>query len=227
MRLIWGTGQFAVSRRAVHGRQPGFRRWAARYERESLSRSKIVPFGRINDESTSHVLSSIYAPTLVMHARGDHEFRFGAVAIWPTTSSVHVSGIPTDDHVPWFGAQDAYLDAMEEFVDGDKSECRSLRKFATVLFTDIVDSTTTPNAPATPPGACPGPARRLSRIEIGICGGRWVKSTGDGCSQCSTARDAQSDSWALSERIRRSSASKFAPGYTQARSRPVATMWPA
>jgi pimeloyl-ACP methyl ester carboxylesterase len=42
--LIWGTGQFSVGLVApsMAGR-PGFRRWAARYERASISRSKIIP----------------------------------------------------------------------------------------------------------------------------------------------------------------------------------------
>ena len=119
MSLIWGTGQFAVGLVApsMAGRA-GFRRWAARYERASISRSKLVPFSRINAEiDIRQVLPSIYAPTLVMHARGDRlvPFRSGRYL------ADHIVGarfleLPTNDHTPWFGARDVYLDAMEEFL---------------------------------------------------------------------------------------------------------------
>ncbi|MGZ4528158.1 MAG: alpha/beta fold hydrolase [Mycobacterium sp.] len=182
--LIWGTGYVAARLAAPSmAGQPGFHRWAARYERASISRSNIVPFSRLNAQiDIRHVLSSIYAPTLVMHARGDRmvPFRSGRYL------ADHIVGarfleLPTNDHVPWFGAQNVYLDAMEEFLTGTHANADHSRKLATVLFTDIVDSTV--NAERVGDAAWRDLLDRhdaLSRIEIGICGGRWVKSTGDG-----------------------------------------------
>jgi pimeloyl-ACP methyl ester carboxylesterase len=181
--MIWGAGQFALLAAPSMAGQPGFRRWAARYERASLSRSKVVPFSRINAElDIRHVLPSIYAPTLVMHARGDRliPFRSGRYL------ADHIVGarfleLPTNDHAPWFGAREAYLDAMQEFLTGTRPNADHSRKIATVVFTDIVDSTVH--------AARAGDARwrelldrhdDLCHIEIGICGGRWIKSTGDG-----------------------------------------------
>jgi pimeloyl-ACP methyl ester carboxylesterase len=144
MSVIWGTGDFGVRLGAPSmAGQPGFRRWAARYERKSISRSKVVPFGRLNAQTDiRHVLTSINAPTLVMHARGDRvvPFRSGRYL------ADHIAGarfleLPTNDHAPWFGAQDAYLDAMQEFLTGTRPNTDHSRKLATVLFTDIVDST--------------------------------------------------------------------------------------
>jgi len=73
LRLIWGTGRVAVTWFAPSmAGQPGFRRWAARYERASISRANIYRFGQLMAEmDIRHVLPSIYAPTLVMQARGD------------------------------------------------------------------------------------------------------------------------------------------------------------
>jgi class 3 adenylate cyclase/alpha-beta hydrolase superfamily lysophospholipase len=207
MSLIWGTGQFAVGLVApsMAGRA-GFRRWAAGYERASISRSKLVPFSRINAEiDIRHVLPSIYAPTLVMHARGDRlvPFRSGRYL------ADHIVGarfleLPTNDHTPWFGARDVYLDAMEEFLTGTRPNADHSRKLATVLFTDIVDSTVH--------AARAGDARwrelldrhdDLCHIEIGICGGRWIKSTGDGLlATFDSPSRAVRCAWALRSRIR-------------------------
>jgi class 3 adenylate cyclase len=207
LSLIWGAGQFAVGLVApsMAGR-PGFRRWAARYERASIARSKLVPFSRINVEiDIRHVLPSIYAPTLVMHARGDRvvPFRSGRYM------AEHIVGarfleLPTDDHAPWFGARDVYADAMEEFLTGTRPNADHSPRLATVLFTDIVDSTVTAERFG-------DAAWRdildhhddLCRIEIGVCGGRWIKSTGDGLLATfdSPSRAVQC-AWTLSERIR-------------------------
>jgi class 3 adenylate cyclase len=207
MSLIWGSGDWAVRFGAPSmAGEPGFRRWATRYERTSIARSKLVPFVRLLAETDiRHVLSSIYAPTLVMHARGDRvvPFRSGRYL------ADHIVGarfleLPTNDHAPWFGAQDVYLDAMEEFLTGTKQNADHSRKLATVLFTDIVDSTT--QAERVGDAAWRDVLDRhdvLCRIEIGIFGGRWVKSTGDGLLATfdSPTRAIQCTS-ALSERIR-------------------------
>lgn len=205
--LIWGTGYAAVRWMAPSmAGQPGFRRWAARYERASLSRFKLVPFGRLMAEiDIRHVLPSIYAPTLVLHARGDRAvpFRSGRYLAEHIVGARFVE-LPTDDHAVWFGAGDVYLEAMAEFLTGTRQNSDHSRKLATVLFTDIVDSTVL--------AAKVGDALwrelldrhdDLCRIEIGVCGGRWIKSTGDGLLATfdSPSRAVQC-AWVLSDRIR-------------------------
>ena len=46
-----------------------------------------------------------------------------------------------DDHLPWVGDQDAVLDEVEECLTGIRRGPALDRVLATVLFTDIVDST--------------------------------------------------------------------------------------
>ena len=204
---LWGTGQLFVSYLGPSlAGSKGFRRWAAHYERKSLARSSFPGYARLATElDIRHVLSSIYAPTLVMHARGDR--------LIPLESgryvSEHIVGarfleLPTSDHVIWFGAQDMYLDAMEEFLTGTRPSASHHHKLATVLFIDIVDST----AQATRVGDAAwrdllDRHDRLSRIEIGICGGRWIKSTGDGLLATfeSPSRAVQC-AWTLRDRFR-------------------------
>lgn len=186
--------------------QPGFRRWAGRYERAAISRWNMVPYGRLMTEiDIRHVLPSIYAPTLVLHARGDRVIPFQSGRYL----AEHVVGarfveLPTDDHVVWFGAGDTYADAMEEFLTGTRPNADHSRRLATVLFTDIVDSTR--NAERVGDAAWRELLDRhddLCHIEIGICGGRWVKSTGDGLlATFDSPSRAIRCAWALSGRIR-------------------------
>jgi class 3 adenylate cyclase len=182
--LVWGTGQLAVSAFAPSMRgQRGFRRWAARYERASLSRRNFVPFCKLVTEiDIRHVLPSIYAPTLVMHARGDRAQPIaGGRYLAEHIVGARFVELPTDDHAVWFGARDTYLDAMQQFITGTRPNADHSRKLATVLFTDIVDSTV--QAERVGDAAWRDILDRhddMCRVEVGVCGGRWVKSTGDG-----------------------------------------------
>ncbi len=205
-QLVWGTGELAVRVFAPSmRRQPGFRRWAMRYELASISRRNFVSFGMLLSElDVRDVLASIYAPTLVMHARGDRAI--------PVQSGRYLADhiararfveLPTDDHAVWFSARDVYLDAMEEFLTGTRPNTDHSRKLATVLFTDIVGSTSTA-------GRVGDAAWRdvldrhddLCRVEVGICGGRWIKSTGDGLlATFDSPTRAICCAWALRARI--------------------------
>jgi pimeloyl-ACP methyl ester carboxylesterase len=205
--LVWGTGELAVRLFAPSMRgQPGFRRWAARYERAAISRRNFVPFCRLTTEmDIRRVLPAIYAPTLVMHARGDRAV--------PLQSghylAEHIVGarfveLPTDDHAVWFGARDVYLDAMQQFLTGTRPNADHSRKLATVLFTDIVDSTVHA-ARAGDAGWRDLLDRHddLCHIEIGVCEGRWINSTGDGLvATFDSPIRAVRCAWALSDRIR-------------------------
>jgi len=205
--LVWGTGELAVKAFAPSMRgQPGFRRWAARYERASIARRNFVPFSRLVTEiDIRHVLSSIYAPTLVMHAREDRA--------QPIESgrylAEHIVGarfveLPTADHAVWFGAGDTYLDAMQQFLTGTRPNADHSRKLATVLFTDIVDSTM--HAARVGDAGWRDLLDRhddLCHSEIGVCGGRWIKSTGDGLlATFDSPNRAIRCAWTLRDRIR-------------------------
>jgi len=205
--LLWGTGVASARNMAPSiGKQRGFRRWVAGYEQSSMSRWKLAPFGRLIAEiDIRHVLPAVYAPTLVMHARGDR--------IIPIQSgrylAEHIVGarfveVPTDDHAIWFGAGDAYAEAIEEFLTGTRPNADHTRKLATVLFTDIVDSTLhAADAGDTAWRNVLDSHDDLCRIEIGICGGRWIKSTGDGLlATFDSPSRAVRCAWALINRIK-------------------------
>jgi len=88
------------------------------------------------------VLPTIRVPTLVMHRSNDRdanveEGRYLAEHI-PGARFVEFAG---EDHLWWTQGSDAVIDEIEELVTGARPVPDSDRVLATVLFTDIVEST--------------------------------------------------------------------------------------
>ena len=87
------------------------------------------------------ILPTIQVPTLVLHRTGDldskpDEGRYIAERIL----GARFVELPGDDHVPWIDA-DQVVDEIEEFATGVRPARESDRVLATVLFTDLVEST--------------------------------------------------------------------------------------
>jgi class 3 adenylate cyclase len=120
-----------------------FRRWFGKYQRLGSSPGTVVAMRRmIQQTDVRHVLSSIHVPTLVVHRKDNwwvdgRQGRYLAEHI-PGAKLVEVPGV---DYFPFLGDADAVLDPIEEFLTGALRGARSDRVLATVLFTDIVDST--------------------------------------------------------------------------------------
>jgi class 3 adenylate cyclase len=90
------------------------------------------------------VLSTISVPTLLLHRSGDRAVRaehsrYMAERI-PDARYIELEG---EDHLWFTGDTDAIFDELEEFLTGARRSVVSNRALATVLFTDIVDSTRT------------------------------------------------------------------------------------
>jgi class 3 adenylate cyclase len=119
------------------------RQWWARFLRMSASPAAAIALTRMNREiDVRHILPAIHVPTLVLHAVGDevvevHAGRYIAERI-PGAKFVE---LPSKDHLPWGADADAILDEIEEFLTGQRHGPELDRILATILFTDIVDST--------------------------------------------------------------------------------------
>jgi class 3 adenylate cyclase len=124
---------------------PAFRRWWARLLRQGTSPTGALDLIDLYREiDVRAVLPTISAPTLVLHRGGDRvvkerQGRYLAEQI-PGARYVALEGA---DHLVWIGDQDAILDEIEEFLVGSRRAREPDRALATVLFTDIVDSTAT------------------------------------------------------------------------------------
>jgi class 3 adenylate cyclase len=120
-----------------------FVEWWARFERLVASPSAYRELGLIMIEiDVREVLPAIHVPTLVLHREGDRivraaQARYVADQIADATCVV----LPGEDHIPFLGDSDAILDEVERFVTGRRPLPEIDTVLATVLFTDIVDST--------------------------------------------------------------------------------------
>jgi class 3 adenylate cyclase len=128
------------------------------------------------------VLPLIKTPTLVMH-RVDNAFVRSAHARYlaENIAGARLVELPGRDHLPHVGDTDAVLDEIEEFLTGSRGTSNTDRMLATILFTDIVDSTKR--------AAGTGDRRwrelldnhdGMAGRQVHRFGGRQVKTTGDG-----------------------------------------------
>jgi class 3 adenylate cyclase len=139
----WGTGA------SLKAFAPGklfderFKRWWARFERLGASPSAVIALMRMNNEiDIRHILPTIRVPTLVLHRTDDPRVNVEAGRyLGATISGAKYIELPGSDHVAWVGDVDRLTDEIEEFLTGARTVAEADRVLATVLFTDIVDST--------------------------------------------------------------------------------------
>jgi class 3 adenylate cyclase len=159
------------------------RRWWATFFLSAASPAEDVDeITALGPVDIRGLLGSVRVPTLVLHRTGDrlaavHASRYMAKRI-PEARLVE---LPGDDHLPFFGDQDTVVALTQEFLTGTLPVAEPDRVLATVLFTDIVDSTRL----ATELGD-----RRWHRLleehnavvraNLARFRGREVKTTGDG-----------------------------------------------
>jgi class 3 adenylate cyclase len=139
----WGEGWVAAGVAPSRMAEPEFMEWAGRLERLAASPSTIARiFDLIGEFDVRDVLPSIRVPTLVLHRREDsfikiEHSRFMAERI-PGARMVELEG---GDNMYSLGDSEALLGEMEEFLTGERHRVEPDRMLATVLFTDICDST--------------------------------------------------------------------------------------
>ena len=120
-----------------------FRDTWARMLRSGASPGAAAALMRMNSEiDVRDILPAVRVPTLVLHRVGDRTVRIEVgrhlAAGIPNARLVE---LPGDDHVPWAGDADRVVAEIEAFVTGERHAAPTNRVLATVLFTDIVDST--------------------------------------------------------------------------------------
>ena len=122
---------------------PQARQMFARFQRYAASPAMLQQnMLMFLDIDVRAVLPSIDVPALVVHRRGDMTVNRRAAA-WMADqiSSATYVELPGTDHLPFAGDSDAVLDEIEEFLTGVRRTTEVDRVLATVMFTDIVEST--------------------------------------------------------------------------------------
>jgi class 3 adenylate cyclase len=128
------------------------------------------------------LLGSVQVPVLVLHRTGDRAADYRASRYMAERiPGARFVALPGEAHFPFFGDQDAVVHLTQEFLTGATPVVEPDRVLATVLFTDIVDSTRL---------AAEMGDRRWHRVLVGHqevvrqqlarFRGREVKTTGDG-----------------------------------------------
>jgi class 3 adenylate cyclase len=161
---------------------PEVRRWWARLLRSGISPGGIEALLRLYLEiDVRHVLPTIGAPALVLHRRGDRLMPLAAGrAVAERIPGARFVELDGEDHLP-IAHPGQIVDEVEEFLTGARAAPEPDRMLATVMFTDIVDSTAR--------AAALGDRRwrelvtrhdALVRAAIDRQRGREVKTMGDG-----------------------------------------------
>ena len=144
IQAAWGTGAVTetLARSMVQGDEVRLR-WA-RAERLSGAPDRIAIPRAFMESDVTDVVSAIQAPTLLISRQGDRHVRPEHSRFLATRISgaklVELSG---DDNCLFAGRADEIIDKAQEFITGDRPGPLLDRVLATVMFTDIVGSTTT------------------------------------------------------------------------------------
>jgi class 3 adenylate cyclase len=141
--LGWGDGSRILALSPKSANNPRLKRWYARLERLAASPGTAAALMRMNaDVDVRAVLPSIQVPTLVLHRPAD---RFIDVR-HSRYLAEHIKGakfveLPGDETLPFGADAESELDEIEEFLTGARHVSDAERILATVMFSDIVDST--------------------------------------------------------------------------------------
>ena len=180
---LWGTEGFVSIAAPSRSQDEGFRQRYGRYLRAAARpREAAAQLRNLLSADVRHVLPLIHCPTLVLNRSGSRlvttdQARYLAEHI-PDARLVELPG--TDGVLVTEHASEI-LDSIEEFLGGIPGGSVPDRVLATVLFTDIVNSTDL--------AASMGDRRwravlethdEITRDQVSRFQGRFIESTGDG-----------------------------------------------
>jgi pimeloyl-ACP methyl ester carboxylesterase/class 3 adenylate cyclase len=143
MEQNWGNLSDLEEKAPSVAHDERYRQWRTRFLRMSASPKAMFEMESASIEiDVRHVLPSIQVPTLVLHAKGDRclDIAHGRYL------AAHIPGaklveIDSDDHLPWLDGADVIIENLQTFLTGTRPVAESDRVLATIMFTDIVDST--------------------------------------------------------------------------------------
>lgn len=179
----WGTGVALASFAPSMAEDPQARQWWAMVQRMSASpaaaRALVSSYNLID---VRPALPLVTAPTLVLHRAGDRVVPLSlGEEVHEGIDGSRMVVYPGADHLLATTNWPDVIDEIEEFVTGRAPAVPAARQLATVLLTDIVDSTSHARSVGDARWQATLDAHDdIARREIERHGGRFVHGTGDG-----------------------------------------------
>jgi class 3 adenylate cyclase/pimeloyl-ACP methyl ester carboxylesterase len=179
----WGSDQHVLLQVPSRAGDERFRTWYAKKTRTIAGPAAAAAYFRKGLSADARaLLPAIRVPTLVLHRAA---YRFAPISLGRYVAE-HIEGakfveLPGSDGPLYWEHPEASLEAIQEFLTGVAPSAPIDRVLATVLYTDIVDSTRRLDEM--------GDARwrevldmhdDLARRLLEATGGRLIKTTGDG-----------------------------------------------
>lgn len=181
----WGAGELIKRVAPSEAGKPAAITQFGKFERFGSSPGALRTLLQLNRQiDVTAILPTLQVPTLVLHSKTDLQVPVElARKLAAAIPRVKYIEYPTGDHVFWTGDPENKIGDIEEFITGhrDHGTAELERVLATVLFTDIVESTRS--------AAEMGDQRwhrmldehdQLAQQIVDKHRGRFVKSTGDG-----------------------------------------------
>jgi class 3 adenylate cyclase/pimeloyl-ACP methyl ester carboxylesterase len=179
----WGSDRHVLAQVPSRADDDRFRQWYAKKTRVIAGPAAAAAYYRAAITADARaLLPAIHVPTLILHRTG---YRFVGVEhgryIAEHVDSAKLVELPGSDGPLYWEHAEESLEAIEQFLTGVTPAPPSNRALATVVYTDIVDSTAQLERM--------GDARWRTILDmhddiagrlVALHGGRLVKSTGDG-----------------------------------------------
>ena len=179
----WGSEEHVILQVPSRAGDPRFRRWYAKKTRSISGPAAAAAFFRSMFKADARsLLPAIHVPTLILHRTA---YRFMPVEhgryLADNIAEARMVELPGSDGPLYWEHAHLALDAVEEFLTGVAPPLPSTRALATVLYTDIVDSTRLLEEMGdTLWRAMLDMHDDLASNLVAVNGGRLIKSTGDG-----------------------------------------------
>ncbi len=180
---LWESGAGGEGLISATAHDPWWREWYARARRQQASPTAGLALMKMLGElDVRSIVPSITAPTLIVH-RKDAQYWPVEGARWladrmDDASLVELEG---NDGYWWAGDADRVVDEIEQCLLGERVSITSNRCLATMVFTDVVDSTRTTAAMGDHAWRALLDVHDAATIaEVERHGGTVVKNLGDG-----------------------------------------------
>jgi len=140
----WGSGESIPKFAPTMANDPAFKEWWGKFERLGASPGAAKKIMQLNSQiDITDILQSVNVPTLVIHRKDDTNVNVeGGRLLAERIPNAKYVELPGVDHLPMVG-ENPYriLDEIAQFLTGEWGPVETECVLATVLFTDIADST--------------------------------------------------------------------------------------